>query len=319
MSTPNEQDETFVALADLALGLLPAAEAVRLMAIVQTSPALQAELASLRGATNALGHGVAAAPMAADRKAAMRERLLRRATTAPGEADSASTTQGNGATSAPMFDAMFTAAPRATPSSTPSLRLEPRESRTTPVIHEVQVPARLSLVQRVSPFLALAATAAFGLAVFRLQDILQQRNDAEAALRVATVAEVQLKARVAESESLIEAMSGAAVRVVDMVSTQKKAPGARMFWDRRADRWTLVTHDLPAVRRGRTYQLWLVTAKAEKIGVGTFNTDARGRAVVRASFALPETDLAAIAITEEPSGGSPQPTGAILVAGAATR
>ena len=79
MSTPNERDEVFVALADLALGMLPAAEAERLMGIVATSPSLQAELASLRGASNALAHGVPAAPMAADRKAAMRERLMTRA------------------------------------------------------------------------------------------------------------------------------------------------------------------------------------------------------------------------------------------------
>jgi len=41
--------------------------------------------------------------------------------------------------------------------------------------------------------------------------------------------------------------------------------------------------------------------------------------VVQATYALAERDLAAIAITEEPSGGSTQPTGTILVAGAPTR
>jgi len=51
------------------------------------------------------------------------------------------------------------------------------------------------------------------------------------------------------------------------------------------------------------------------ISAGTFNTDAQGRAVVQATYALAEADLAAIAITEEPEGGSPQPTGTILVAG----
>ena len=81
----------------------------------------------------------------------------------------------------------------------------------------------------------------------------------------------------------------------------------------------MVTHDLPTAGKGRTYQLWLVTARAEKISAGTFNTDARGRAVVQATYALAARDLAAIAITEEPTGGSPQPTGTILVAGAATQ
>jgi anti-sigma-K factor RskA len=171
----------------------------------------------------------------------------------------------------------------------------------------------------VAPLLALAASALFVVSVFRLRDTLQERNDARVALKDATANNTALAARLAQSDSLVAAMSGANVRVVDMASTRNMAPGARMFWDKVANRWTLVTHDLTPAREGRTYQLWLVTAKAEKISAGTFNTDAKGRAVVQATYALAEADLAAIAITEEPVGGSPQPTGAILIAGAATR
>ena len=304
MSTPNERDEAFVALPDLVLGMVPAAEAERLMAIVNSSATLQNELASLRGTATALAHAAPPAPMAVDKKAAMRERLLARA--------AASTTSD-------ATGAEDSRAPVPTPASTPSLKLESRESRHTPIIREVQVPARLSLIQRMSPFLAIAAAAGFVVSVFQLQETRQQRNDVEAALRVATSSASQMTTRLAVSDSLVAAMSGANVRVVNMVSTLKQAPGARMFWDQLANRWTMITHDLPTVKQGRTYQLWLVTAKAEKISAGTFNTDARGRAVVQATYPLAEADLAAIAITEEPEGGSSQPTGTILVAGAATR
>jgi Anti-sigma-K factor rskA len=306
VSTPNEQDEAFVALPDLALGMVPAAEAARLMAIVNSSEKLRNELASLRGAANVLALAAPAVPMAADRKSAMRDRLMARAA-------ASTTADATGATE--------TRQPRtiATPASSPALQLEPRESRHTPIIREVQVPARLSLVQRLSPFLALAAAAGLVVSIFQLQEMRQQRNDVEAALRVATASATQMTNKLAISDSLVAAMSGANVRVVNMVSTLKQAPGAKMFWDLLANRWTLITHDLPSVKEGRTYQLWLVTAKAEKISAGTFNTDASGRAVVQATYPLSEADLAAIAITEEPVGGSAQPTGTILVAGAATR
>lgn len=304
MSTPNEQDEAFVALPDLALGMVSAAEAARVMAIVNSSEKLRAELASLRGTANVLALAAPAAPMAADRKSVMRDRLMARAI-------ASLTSDATGATE--------TREPLATPPSTPALKLEPRESRHTPIIREVQVPARLSLVQRLSPVIALAAAAGFVVSLLQLQEMRQQRNDVEAALRVATASAAQITTRLAVSDSLIAAMSGANVRVVNMVSTLKQAPGAKMFWDQLANRWTLITHDLPSVKQGRTYQLWLVTAKAEKISAGTFNTDARGRAVVQATYPLSEADLAAIAITEEPEGGSAQPTGTILVAGAATR
>jgi anti-sigma-K factor RskA len=308
MSTPNEQDQAFVMLPDLALGLLPADEAERLMLIVQSSPKLQTELASLRGTTNALGSAATPALVPAERTRAMRERLLARAT-------ASKTMNGNGSANA------MTATAESAPASVaaPALQLHSTPSRPTPIIREVQVPARLSLVQRASPFFAIAAGVLFVISLFRMREAEQQRNDAEAALRVATIAADRMTARLAAGDSLVAAMSGSNVRVVDMVSTQKLAPGARMFWDRLANRWTLITHDLPSVKSGRTYQLWLVTAKAEKISAGTFNTDARGRAVVQATYPLAESDLAAIAITEEPTGGSPQPTGTILVAGAATK
>ncbi len=302
MSTPNELEEASMALPELALGMLPSAEAERLMSVVRINPKLQAELASLRGAASSLASAAPAAPMPADRKLAMRERLMARA---------AGSTGGDaGDTRAPL-----------TAGAPPALRLEPRDvaAASAPVIREVQVPARLSLIQRAAPFLAIAATALFVVSVFRLQDALQERNDAQVALKEATATTTALSEKLAQSDSLVAAMSGASVRVVELASTQNMSPGAKMFWDRVANRWTLVTHDLQPVPAGRTYQLWLVTAKAEKISAGTFNTDAKGRAVVQATYALAEADLAAIAITEEPMGGSEQPTGAILVVGTATR
>jgi len=297
MSTPNELDEAFVALPDLALGIVPAPEAMRLMTIVRTSPKLQAELASLRAATEALASAVPGAPMAADRKSAMRARLMERA--------------GNDV-SPTSTEEVYVGSPTA-----PVLTLEPSEPRT--IVREVYVPARPTLVQRFSPLFAMAASVMFVLSVLRLQDTLQERNDAQAALQNATASATQMEQQLASRDSLVAAMSGANVKVVELASTSNLPPGAKMFWDRVANRWTLVTHDLTPVQSGRTYQLWLVTAKAEKISAGTFNTDAKGRAVVQATYALAEGDLAAIAITEEPTGGSPQPTGAILVAGAPTR
>lgn len=306
MSTPNERDEAVVMLPDLALGILPASEAERLMAIVRSSPMLEAELASLRGAGEALAHGVPSAPLAADRKGAMRDRLLARAT-----ASTTSDATGAAETHSPIA----AAAPSRTPTSAATIALVANDVTSSRAPRSAAATPRSTLIQRVSPFLALAASVMFTLAVLRLRDALQQRNDLQAMLRDTQSEATRMAAQLAASDSLVVAMSGASVRVVELVSTQKLAPGARMFWDRLTNRWTLVTHDLLPAKAGRTYQLWLVTASSEKVSAGVFNTDARGRAVVQATYALGERDLAAIAITEEPVGGSPQPTGTILVAG----
>ncbi len=306
MSTPNERDETFVMLPDLVLGSLPAAEAERLMAIVRSSPSLLQELASLRNTAAALGSAAPAVPLAADRKQAMRDRLLARA--------------GGGTDAAPAATVAT-----ATPSAAPQMQVEFSRTRAGALGGSgasgagTLTSSAARPTSRVMQFLALAASIAFVISLVRLSTVTRERDAVQQAYVAATTQQGQLTRQLASSDSLVQAMSGASVRVVELVSTQKLAPGARMFWDRVANRWTMVTHDLAPAATGRTYQLWLVTAKSEKISAGTFNTDAQGRAVVQATYALAASDLAAIAITEEPAGGSTQPTGTILVAGTPTR
>jgi anti-sigma-K factor RskA len=324
MSAPLTRDEAFAMLPELALGMLPADDAARVMDVVRTSADCQAELASLRAAAGALDATVPANVMAPARKSAMRDRLLSRAaaTTISTTISTTVSTTISDATGSAEPESIATA-PR-TPAvegpaePVPSLRLERRTPK--PPRQELIAPSRSNPVSRFVPW--FAAAASIGLALAQVQSARtaqSERDAARDALKAATVATTQLTAQLASSDSLVAAMTGAQVSVVELVSTAKLPPGARMFWDRLTNRWTLITHDLSPAQPGRVYQLWLVTAKAEKISAGTFNTDAQGRAVVQATYALAEADLAAIAITEEPEGGSPQPTGTILVAGAPTR
>lgn len=127
-----------------------------------------------------------------------------------------------------------------------------------------------------------------------------------------------LRGTVAEREQQMASLVGAQVRVVELASTGPVKPSAKMFWDQATDRWTFVAHALPALEAGRTYQLWLVTAD-QKISAGTFTPDAKGDAVVRATYPLDPAALRAVAVTEEVAGGVPEPTGPVVVAGTAGR
>ncbi len=124
-----------------------------------------------------------------------------------------------------------------------------------------------------------------------------------------------LRTVLALRDSMIAGLIGRDVAVVSLTASGAKAPFARMFWDTTRNTWTLVAHNMPALKTGRTYQLWLVT-KTAKISAGTFEPS-NGDAVVRATYPLARDSLQAIAITEEPAGGVPQPTGAMIVAGEA--
>jgi len=100
------------------------------------------------------------------------------------------------------------------------------------------------------------------------------------------------------------------------VSKAAPQPLGRMFWNHATNDWMMVTYGLPAPKPGKTYQVWLVTDKA-KISAGTFRPDAQGRTVMHANYALARNALRAVAITEEPDGGVPAPTGPMVVVGSA--
>jgi hypothetical protein len=143
---------------------------------------------------------------------------------------------------------------------------------------------------------------------------LAQLRSAEARVEVAEAAIRERDRQLAERSAMLAALTGPDVAVVNLASREAQDPSARMFWDRATNQWTLVGHNLPQPAAGRTYQLWLITAN-ERISAGTFRPGADGDAVVRATYALDRDALVAIAVTEEPEGGVPQPTGSIVISG----
>lgn len=78
---------------------------------------------------------------------------------------------------------------------------------------------------------------------------------------------------------------------------------AQLLMSRSANRMELVTAGLSALPSGRTYQIWLIGPNGPK-SAGTFNQKARPATEM---FTGPG-EATALALTEEPSGGSAQPT-----------
>jgi anti-sigma-K factor RskA len=126
-----------------------------------------------------------------------------------------------------------------------------------------------------------------------------------------------LRANLADRDRVIANLTGPNVAVMTLASAGPNAPTARMFWNQSVNAWTFVAHNLPRPATGRTYQLWLVTTK-QKISAGTFMPGANGDAMMRATYALPKDALAAVAVTDEPEAGSPQPTTTPVILGLAS-
>ena len=127
-----------------------------------------------------------------------------------------------------------------------------------------------------------------------------------------------LRDSVESRDTLVRSVTGKHISSMQLTSGAVRAAWAWMFWDHATNKWTLVARDLPLPAAGRTYQLWLVTPKA-KISAGTFSPRPDGAAEVQATYALAPDSLTAIAVTDEPAGGVPQPTGALVISATANR
>jgi hypothetical protein len=117
-----------------------------------------------------------------------------------------------------------------------------------------------------------------------------------------------------DSRTRLSIVTAPDVRRIDLAG-QRTAPGAaaRAFWSPSRG-VVLMAANLPSLPPGRTYQLWFVTADA-KVSVGLLKPDASGRvdAIVTSATNLPSP--AAVAVTQEPEGGVPQPTGDMYLVG----
>jgi anti-sigma-K factor RskA len=163
---------------------------------------------------------------------------------------------------------------------------------------------------------AIAATLAL---IFFVNDDARLRRDREE-LRSRTadlssrlesaqksLARRDLQARVLESEDVRMMFLGG--------KDPQPAARAKVFWSQKAGRGILVAGNLAPLPAGKQYELW-VFAKGKPVPAGMFDADPSGRAMMESS------DLAAIAaaenfaVTVEPRGGMPAPTGPIVLVGA---
>ncbi len=71
---------------------------------------------------------------------------------------------------------------------------------------------------------------------------------------------------------------------------------------------------LPQAPAGKTYQLWFI-ADGQPVSGGVFNVDAQGYGQLVVDGVAPLDHIQAWAVTVEPAGGVPQPTGAMVLKG----
>jgi len=166
--------------------------------------------------------------------------------------------------------------------------------------------------------LVLAAGLGFYSEQLRERVRVLERQLGEAILQVRAAEQQTAQARLIASNAARElgVLAAPDVAHVDLKG-QAAAPqaSARALWSRSRG-LLLAASNLPAPPPGRTYQLWVLSGRLAPISDGwIFKTDSTGSvtALFNTPISLPMPT--AMAVTIEPDGGTPAPTGAMYLVG----
>ncbi len=168
---------------------------------------------------------------------------------------------------------------------------------------------------------AVAMAAVFALFVLQILRIVDRQNtelstlrEEKAQLQTRLVA---LEAELTRKEEQLRVLSAKEIHI-SLMSGSAVNPVAygKIIWD--PDRRSAILHvsNLPAVPETKDYQLWIIQEK-KKISAGVFavrDTAANFFRIDSLAVTNPK-EIAAFAVTLEPKGGMPQPTGEIYLVG----
>jgi Anti-sigma-K factor rskA, C-terminal len=171
----------------------------------------------------------------------------------------------------------------------------------------------------------LAMAAALVLAAFlgwdgvrlrgRIAELTTELAQARAAVAATESRMAMLQRSADRNQSALAVLTAPDVARIDLAG-QPDAPQAsgRAYWSR-ARGMVFSAAALPPPPSGRTYQVWVVTSAPAPISAGLIEPDSGGH--VSAVFATPPDipQPIAVAVTLEPAGGVPAPTGPKVLVG----
>jgi anti-sigma-K factor RskA len=125
----------------------------------------------------------------------------------------------------------------------------------------------------------------------------------------------RLKADLRSQQEIITILRDPATQMVTLAGLPPApAARARMLWHAKAG-GLFVTIGLPAAPEGKAYQLWAIAGGNAPVSAGVFNVDASGAGSLSVHPLPGVATVDAFAVTLEPAGGLPAPSGAMYLLG----
>ncbi|MFI5323463.1 MAG: anti-sigma factor domain-containing protein [Thermodesulfobacteriota bacterium] len=105
---------------------------------------------------------------------------------------------------------------------------------------------------------------------------------------------------------------------VDLVSLGSKMPhmdaSGKLLWNKDTHKALFLVSNIPALEKGKTYQLWVIE-NGKPVSMGVFDVDKAGKKMMEIKLMPEPAESMQFAVTLEPEGGMPRPTGNMYLYG----
>jgi len=151
-----------------------------------------------------------------------------------------------------------------------------------------------------------------------LKELLAHREEELEHVRAQAVGREQeltgLRKALAQRDEMLTFLRSPTVQVVSLTgSAMAKSAGALVLFDPESKTALLYAFNMPPLPPGKTYQLWAILDRPVSAGIFTPDVGHKSRLMVRS---MPDpARITKFAVSVEPEGGRPQPTGEIYLIG----
>ena len=118
-----------------------------------------------------------------------------------------------------------------------------------------------------------------------------------------------LKEQIARQSTMMEFLQNPDVVTINLAGLKQDSQAyGRVLWDKKYNKALFYGLNLPLIPSGKIYQLWVI-ADNTPISMGIFDVDERGNNIIQVANIPDPSKVQKFAVTLEPAGGVPQPTG----------
>jgi len=165
--------------------------------------------------------------------------------------------------------------------------------------------------------IAAALLLATGYSAWQTRRLDRQLESAARELRQGQARQAAIESEREHYEMAMQILSAQDTKALRLTSKKAAMPPVQAYWSPKMG-LLVMSAGMPQMPSSMTLQLWMVPKKGAPMSVGIFRPDAAGHVMLVAATGAPITEIAALAISEEPAGGSMQPTSAPVWVGPLT-